>query len=432
MDEKLIGLLIAAKKALHSGQSICEQANTLSQDSEEYADAIEKSWPRMVFVHNHILVQLSALNRIREYLLMKIQIKRDNLKDRESTFGKVSFELQEIFGTLRKTNIDPHILRLNHPTVHLQQEERSTLFDYIQDQAVLELQQLADDEIGKAEVLCNSLELIEKNLSTKINELASMLEAAVSISLDDTTASFVNAKTQFQEGEMAAMADILNSLTNHYDQLGEALRLWRSNLDTRQHLDISVLQEDHDRLPDIVEDLRDSFDVVKSVKEELLVRLRVQQTVHGDLLNVLDQLETVNVTGGLAELIVDRLTHVEVETAEHETNMDLYFDQLMSLTEWYNQFIHSYHHLIVEVERRQQVAEDQAKWRQEIMRALEKSHQEEIQKRKDWVAEHGQFLPEDLCAFIFVQPVKLSVHPDRQLLSLGESADMKASGDIKG
>ena len=156
----------------------------------------------------------------------------------------MSFDLQEIFATLRSSEIDPNILQLSHAPDTLPSHAKRTLFDYIQDEAVLEFQQLADDEIGKVEVrikrikkrkqddksdfflqiLCSSLENSEKQLSTKISELASMLETAVSISLDDSTANFVSTKTQIQESEMATMADILNSLTNHYDQLGEATR----------------------------------------------------------------------------------------------------------------------------------------------------------------------------------------------------------------
>ncbi|KAI8064630.1 autophagy-related protein 17 [Gongronella butleri] len=420
MDDKLIELLIAAKKALLTGQAICEQANALSHDSEQAADAIEKTWPRIVFVHNHILVQLTTLHRIREFLVANSQAKRATLKEREATFAKVSFDLQEIFATLRSSEIDPNILQLSRAPDTLPSHAKRTLFDYIQDEAVLEFQQLADDEIGKVEILCSSLENSEKQLSTKISELASMLETAVSISLDDSTANFVSTKTQIQESEMATMADILNSLTNHYDQLGEATRLWRSNLETGQQLDISVLQDDNDHLPDILEDLKESLEIVSSVKEELDVRLKVLQTVQDELLKVLDHLDVINIAGGVADTILERMSQVDAESAEHESHMDHYFDQLTSLTGWYQQFILSYHHLVLEVNRRQKVAYQQEQLRQELMQSLKNAYEGEVQKRQDWVTEHGQFLPEDLCAFIFDPPAKLTVHKDNEVRVLPE------------
>lgn len=80
MEEQLIELLLAAKKALSTGQSIGEQANILSQQTEQHTDVIEKTWPKLIFVHNHILVQLSTLDRIREFLIMKTQNIRTIIK----------------------------------------------------------------------------------------------------------------------------------------------------------------------------------------------------------------------------------------------------------------------------------------------------------------------------------------------------------------
>lgn len=63
-----------------------------------------------------------------------------------------------------------------------------------------------------------------KSLSVTISELASMQEAALSISLDKSASAFSDDKAQIQEITIAKMADILTSLTNHYIQLGEATR----------------------------------------------------------------------------------------------------------------------------------------------------------------------------------------------------------------
>lgn len=86
----------------------------------------------------------------------------------------------------------------------------------------------------------------------------------------------------------------------------------------------------------------------------------------------------------------------------------------------YRQFTYSYHHLIVEVERRRKVAEDQEALRVKLMETLESDYQgkpsrnerktsgltdghlDEVHERQKWVADHGHYLPQDLCAFIFV------------------------------
>lgn len=73
MEQELIELLLVAKKALSTGQAICAQANERTQETEQYTEAIVKAWPKILFLHNHILIQLSTLERIREFLTVKTE-----------------------------------------------------------------------------------------------------------------------------------------------------------------------------------------------------------------------------------------------------------------------------------------------------------------------------------------------------------------------
>ena len=73
MEQELIELLLVAKKALSTGQAICAQANELSQESDRHVEIIERTWAKILFVRNHVQVQLSTLERIREFLLVKIE-----------------------------------------------------------------------------------------------------------------------------------------------------------------------------------------------------------------------------------------------------------------------------------------------------------------------------------------------------------------------
>ncbi|SAM08210.1 hypothetical protein [Absidia glauca] len=429
MEQQLIELLLVAKKALSTGQAMGEQANMLSQQSEHHADIIERTLPKLVFVRNHLLVQLTTLDRIREFLATKAGDIRTIIKEREATLAKVSFELQSIFGLLRSSVIDPGILRLNHNT-----QPVVTLFDYIQDQAVLELQQNADDELGQVEMLCSSVEALSKQLANHISDLAAMQDNALSISLDQSTANFAHAKTQVQEMEMTTMAEILTGLTNHYDQLGEATRFCQANPETCDELDITVLLDDHDHLPDILDNLRDSLDIVDAVSEEIRVRMQIYTTVQEELLKVLDQLEQFSVPSGLADHISDKVIQVEAKMKEHEANLDHHFEQLVSLTEWYRQFTYSYHHLIVEVERRRKVADDQEALRVKLMDTLESDYQDEVHERQKWVAEHGHYLPQDLCAFIFDPPSKLTIVKEQDIQPLPQLSDdtiQKALDNVK-
>lgn len=181
----------------------------------------------------------------------------------------LTIELTTIFNLLKQRTIDKDILRVNRerdPGTN-DMGEQVTLFDYISDEAIIELQRQADDEIGEMEVINNLLENQSKNISLTISELSSLREAAMIIPLDEATTAFSHEKLKIQEDEIAKMADILTSLTNHYDQLGEATRLYHSDPEACGELDITVLEDDHGHIPNILDNLRDSLDVVESIAQ---------------------------------------------------------------------------------------------------------------------------------------------------------------------
>jgi hypothetical protein len=76
--------------------------------------------------------------------------------------GNLSLAVQQTFDSLKKSSIDPDILRvnLNYLKTHTSDQpskneiytNKKSLFDYIDDQAVLDLQQKTDDEISEVEV----------------------------------------------------------------------------------------------------------------------------------------------------------------------------------------------------------------------------------------------------------------------------------------
>jgi hypothetical protein len=68
VQQELISLLITAKKAFSQGRDMCDQANMYQQSSEKYIETIERIHPKLLFIDNHIVVQLHALERIKDYL----------------------------------------------------------------------------------------------------------------------------------------------------------------------------------------------------------------------------------------------------------------------------------------------------------------------------------------------------------------------------
>ncbi|KAL1933741.1 hypothetical protein VTP01DRAFT_7831 [Rhizomucor pusillus] len=437
MEQELIELLLVAKKALSTGQAICAQANERTQETEQYTEAIVKAWPKILFLHNHILIQLSTLERIREFLTVKAEEVHNCITDLEESLAKTSIELQTIFDNLKSCKIDEDILRVNQEIdASSTSKKLSTLFDYIDDKAVFELQKQADDEIGEIENLYASLTTTSKSLSSTITELAALQEAATSISLGDSSVALTNDKTHVQEEEISKMAEILTALTNHYDQLGEATRLCQTDPDAEDSLDIRILQGDNTRIPDILDDLQDSLEVVETICDEARVRMQVFNSIQDELFKVLLQLDFFSAPGGQADAICEKITSAEAEMKEREARLNSYCKELRSLAEWYNAYASSYSHLILEIERRRKSKEKRDKLYEELVTSLENAYNDEYQERHSWFTQHGAYLPEDMCRFMMEPPPRIVVHMEEQenhrLPNLSKATIEKALANIHG
>lgn len=72
-------------------------------------------------------------------------------QDHETKLQTLSIELATIFDLLKQCTVDADIVSVNNEHDR-KMESPVTLFDYISDQAIIELQRQADDEIGDIEV----------------------------------------------------------------------------------------------------------------------------------------------------------------------------------------------------------------------------------------------------------------------------------------
>lgn len=59
---------------------MCNQANIYQQSAEKYIETIEKIHPKLVFVDNHIVVQLHVLDKMREYLESQTEACKNRIK----------------------------------------------------------------------------------------------------------------------------------------------------------------------------------------------------------------------------------------------------------------------------------------------------------------------------------------------------------------
>ncbi|KAI9252700.1 autophagy-related protein 17 [Helicostylum pulchrum] len=430
IQQELVSLLVVAKKAFSQGRDMCNQANIYQQSSQKYIETIERIHPKLLFVDNHISLQLKDLDSMRNYLDAGAETCKNRIKDRETRLQSLTIELTNIFNLLKECTIDKDILKVNEERGGKSQNE-VTLFDYISDQEIIELQRLADDEIGEIETIHSSLLNQTKNMSNVIQELQSSKDKTSSISLDDSISNFANEKIQLQEEESLKMADILTSLMKHFDQVQEATRISQLGPEECAKLDISILKADDDSLQNIIEELRIGLDAVIFTSEEIYDRMQVYLRVKDELIKVLNQLDQIGIG---ADAIYDKLLDFESEIKEREDNLDEFFEQLKSLVEWYRCYASSYNYLLLEIDRRKSAQEKQDQLKNELLKSFEAAYNDELQERRSWSAQHGQYLPEVLCPFIKDAPSILTVAIESDVVTrlpnLSRSSVEKALSEI--
>ncbi|KAI7907717.1 autophagy-related protein 17 [Cokeromyces recurvatus] len=432
MEQELIELLLFSKKALSTGKTICAQANTCLQTSEQHVETIAKIHPKLVFVNNHIIVQTKIVEQIKDYLDAQTESCKDRIKEHETHLQTLTLELTNVFNLLKKRKIDKDILQVNKERMNdsQSQHEYKSLFDYISDQGIIELQRQADDEIGEIETVNNLLQKQSKMISTFLLEITKSKNNAL-LPIASLDVAFSNEKIQAQEDEISNMAEILISLTNHYDQLGEAMRIYQSDVERRDELDITVLKDDHEHIPHILEDLGNRLYIVESINEEIEVRVQLYLKVKDDLIKILNQFESFG--DGQAKMILEKMLDTEHEIKERELNLEEYFKQLSSLAEWYRCYASSYNYLLLEIERRKRAQEKQDSIRRELLKSFEEAYHDELQERRSWAAQHGQYLPEVLCPFINDSPSMLRIEIEsesKRLPNLSSESIKRALAEI--
>lgn len=74
------------------------------------------------------------------------------------------------------------------------------------------------------QALRSTLQGMAKSLHTSVQSLITAQKSFNMKRLEETASDFAMAKKSAQEAEINHMADILTSLTNHYDQVGSAMK----------------------------------------------------------------------------------------------------------------------------------------------------------------------------------------------------------------
>ncbi|OZJ02007.1 hypothetical protein BZG36_04866 [Bifiguratus adelaidae] len=361
------------------------------------------------------------------------------------------------------------------------QQLGTTLYSFIDDQGVSQVEERIQSELSAIstfydniwetrERLVNTTDTIKQRLKFACRDIAVWLISQGSVlegqegrhegegegeaEEDDESSplSFLRKKCMVQERQTIGMADILVSLARHYDQVSAALKVYQSRPDKSVEVDMditglhwTVLDRDTDEIPMIIQDITDSLSSIESIADEIHAKRKTFETSWEGLVGCFELVERFggtmeevtegNGTTGIkwdakndddasvdAEWIASSEITAVVQRIESELpalmeTTTVYLSELFNLDSYYQTYLESYSHLLLELDRRTKWRQNLQEYVNNITQTLQEGEDQEEAIRRNWWEEHGQYLPEDLCGRLggHVAGVQVHIQEDRVL-----------------
>ncbi|CAG8495921.1 4140_t:CDS:10 [Ambispora gerdemannii] len=429
MEQKLLDLTSASKKALLRGENLCSKADTLVRNCRLDVENIERIYPKLRFFWGELDVQIKNVETLRQFALKQNKFIRQFHATKEKELGTIMDELENTLETLRRKPVDPAICKsaltsnmttdngenqtaevslkglIEPENLEKEKFEKTTLFDYVDEQSIHELKIRTQEEVNAIQQFHNDSTNLLKNIDIQLEHFNTMFNNN-SISLEESGIEFSDLKCQIQERATSTMAETLMSLARHYDQVSGALKASQSHVEANSILDISVLIKDTGEIPNIVEELNEALTIIESTSEEVRVRNHIYNASLEEATKLFHELENFS---SRMEDIVGEIKAIEADFEKGKSMVERLIEELWNLIGWYEEFLKSYDYMILEIDRRHEVREIHEKLAEEYLAKLENLYIEEAQNRDLFFQKHGRYLPMDLCPPLTEPPIRFEI-----------------------
>jgi autophagy-related protein 17 len=207
------------------------------------------------------------------------------------------------------------------------------------------------------------------------------------------------------------MANLLESLTNHYDRCSDALKSAESGHPLDPDL-YDILSRDAGEVPDVVRELKERLQEMEQVAGSgITASIRELNVTQHQLLALFHAFEEFSTE--LAACMVS-LREFESRQEELKTTMSERLEELWGLGDFYEGFFGAYDAMVVEVGRRRGVQKRMELVMRDAVEKLGALHEEDLNDREQFRDDWGQWLPVDIWPGIGDPPVRYRVEKDLQ------------------
>ncbi|KAI9061011.1 hypothetical protein FKP32DRAFT_1654906 [Trametes sanguinea] len=445
----IVSLVLQAKKALQQGQQLCSQASTLSSESAQVSVDVLALDAQVRWMSEAVLDQLKLAAQVAKSIEQKrseleVQVQEwDTLRSQRSDalddvleslgaqcvppdfhtgsvdsspFGSQNPSEDEDeddntpFG-LPKSTSNPResptdTVRNRSPSAALREKRDKrkdrrrwkTLRDFVDERAIEELLDTIETDRQELDDILARTSDYPESLANTIDAIKEMVPAEVALPRFDTVFAA-------QVETSSKMAEQLESLAHHYDNMTNAMHDFEAGEEFSEE-DLQGMNSDADALPDIILELEGGVHTIEASRDELLAAKSDAQEhldTHRRILTDLDEL------GEIMTDMLNRQHTVEVESLEHLSHLHMQLSPLEDLHHKYTSYQYAYNNLVLELARRRQYREAAQRVVANMIAELDTMVEEERGLRAAFQAQHGQYIPEDVCLYIENPPNRWTV-----------------------
>ncbi|KAI9000558.1 autophagy protein Apg17-domain-containing protein [Trametes punicea] len=436
----IVSLVLQAKKALQQGQDLCTHASTLSSESAQTSVDVLAVDALVRWMSDAVLNQLKLAAQVAKRIEQKHSELQRQVQEWDALRNQRSDALDTVLDSLGTQSVPPEFytvsadsspfgsqnpsedegeddttpfglpnarcnprdsptdtIRNPSPGVRLQEklDKRNdrrrwkTLRDFVDERAIEEL-------LDTIEADRQELDDILARTSDYPESLTKAIEDIKRIVPEEVALPAFGAIFAVQEKTSAKMAEHLESLAHHYANMANAMHDFEAGEEFSEE-DLQGMNADADALPGIISELQEGIHTIQAYRDELLAAKTAAQDnleIHRRILTDLDEL------GDIMTDMLERQHTVETESLDHLAHLHMQLGPLEDLHHKYTSYQYAYNKLVLELARRRQYREAAQRVVANMIAELDSMVEEERILRAEFQAEHGQYIPEDVCLYI--------------------------------
>lgn len=415
-----------AKKALAKGSATCQRANELAIETEAKLADAKVIVSQVAYMRESLQEQLSTLHEIANEVSRLEEDFRTSFDTELRDLDLLDGDLNGALEDLRKTALPS---ALADDVDSRDPETAKTLFEFADDAAVEVLKGQLRQVIDDLQDSQDSLSAVHAKYRDRLRSVEQSLDSipedpilravgppgSVENTLQNPTLPLkviATTYTKSQEEHLHQMAELLVSLSQHYDH---SYTLFKSDHslppDEVKELQ-EVVRHDAEQLEDVLNELNERLldleDDLSNVQEYTTTSLHIQQNAVA-VFKDFESFDLASVNSQLHELRENR--------KEILARLDVLSEQLVGLANHYIAFRRSYDALLLEIDRRVKYETAVESFVEQTRQTLERLNADEINKRDQFLQDHGSTLPGDIWSGITCRPnmPEISLMPSSQM-----------------